>query len=58
MFWFFSPWKKTTPAEYAVLVVFASAICIILGVVALVVGFREQTAAVDDPMAAVAETRH
>ena len=40
MFWFFPPSRKPTPSEYAVLVVFASAVCIILGVVALVVGFR------------------
>jgi hypothetical protein len=40
MFWFFPPSRKPTPSEYAVLVVFISAVCIILGVVALVVGFR------------------
>jgi hypothetical protein len=40
MFWFFPPSRKTTPAEYAVLVVFVSLIFIILGTVALVMGFR------------------
>jgi hypothetical protein len=40
MFWFFPPSRKTTPAEYAVLVVFVSIVFIILGIVALVVGFR------------------
>jgi len=40
MFWIFPPSRKPTPSEYAVLVVFISAIFIILGVVALVVGFR------------------
>lgn len=40
MFWFFPPSKKPTPSEYAVIVVFSSAVFIILGVVALVVGFR------------------
>jgi NO-binding membrane sensor protein with MHYT domain len=44
MFWFFPPSKKPTPSEYAVLVVFLSAVCIILGVVALVVGFRAPAA--------------
>ncbi len=40
MFWFFPPSKKPTPSEYTVIVVFSSAVFIILGVVALVVGFR------------------
>ena len=40
MFSFFPPSRKPTPSEYAVLVVFISVIFIILGVVALVVGFR------------------
>ncbi len=40
MFWIFPPSKKPTPAEYSVLVVFASALFIILGIVALVMGFR------------------
>jgi len=40
MFGFFQPSRKPTPSEYAVLVVFISAVFIILGVVALVVGFR------------------
>ena len=34
------PSRETTPAEYAVLVVFGSALFIIVGVVALVVAFR------------------
>ena len=34
------PSKETTPAEYAVLVVFVAVVFIILGVVALVVAFR------------------
>jgi hypothetical protein len=40
MFLLFPPSRKPTPSEYAVLVVFISVVCIILGVVALVVGFR------------------
>jgi hypothetical protein len=40
MFWFFPPSRPTTPSEYAVLTVFISAACIILGLVALVIGFR------------------
>jgi hypothetical protein len=40
MFWIFPPSRKTTPSEYAVLVVFISVVFIILGVVALVMGFR------------------
>lgn len=34
------PTQKPTPSEYAVLTVLASAVCIVLGVVALVVAFR------------------
>jgi hypothetical protein len=34
------PSRETTPAEYAVLVVFGSAFFIIVGVIALVVAFR------------------
>ena len=40
MFWFFPPSRKPTPSEYAVLVVFVSLVFIILGIVALVMGFR------------------
>jgi hypothetical protein len=40
MWWLFFPSKKTTPAEYAVLVVFSSAVFVILGIVALVVAIR------------------
>ena len=41
MFGFFpTPSKKPTPSEYTVLVVFVSAVFIILGVVTLVIGFR------------------
>ncbi len=40
MFSFLPPSRKPTPSEYAVLVVFTSAVFIILGAVALVVGFR------------------
>jgi len=40
MFWVFPPSRKPTPSEYAVLVVFISAVFIILGVAALVVEFR------------------
>ena len=40
MFWFFPPSKKPTPSEYAVLVVFICVVFLILGVVALVIGFR------------------
>jgi len=36
----FQPSRKPTPSEYAVLVVFISAVFIILGIIALVVGFR------------------
>jgi len=38
MVWFFP--KKPTPSEYAVLVWSACAVFIVLGIVALVVGFR------------------
>lgn len=41
MFDFFLPSRKPTPSEYAVLVVFVSLALIILGIVAIVVGFRE-----------------
>jgi L-asparagine transporter-like permease len=34
------PSRETTPSEYAVLVVFVAAVFIIVGVVALVMGFR------------------
>jgi L-asparagine transporter-like permease len=34
------PSRETTPSEYAVLVVFVAAALIIVGVVALVMGFR------------------
>lgn len=34
------PSRETTPAEYAVLVVFGAAFFIVLGVIALVVAFR------------------
>lgn len=34
------PSRETTPSEYAVLVVFIAAVFIIVGVVALVMGFR------------------
>jgi hypothetical protein len=40
MFWLGTPTKKPTPSEYAVLVVFVAAVFIILGIIALVVGFR------------------
>jgi protein-S-isoprenylcysteine O-methyltransferase Ste14 len=40
MWWFFLPSKKPTPAEYAVLVVFSSAVFVIVGVVALVIAIR------------------
>jgi hypothetical protein len=40
MLWMFPPSKKPTPSEYAVLVVCASLGFIVLGIVALVVGFR------------------
>lgn len=40
MFWFFPPSKKPTPSEYAVLVWFACALFVIVGIVALAVGFR------------------
>jgi len=40
MFWIFPPSKDPTPSEYAVLIVFVAAIFIILGIVALVIGFR------------------
>jgi hypothetical protein len=40
MFRLFPPSRKPTPSEYAVLVVFISAVFIILGIAALVVGFR------------------
>ena len=38
MVWFFP--KKSTPSEYAVLVWFVCAAFVILGIVALVIGFR------------------
>ena len=34
------PSRETTPAEYAVLVVFAAAVFIIIGVIALVLAYR------------------
>jgi L-asparagine transporter-like permease len=37
------PSRETTPSEYAVLVVFVAAALIIVGVVALVMGFRAPT---------------
>ena len=40
MWWFFLPSKKPTPAEYAVLVVFSSAVFVIVGIVALVIAIR------------------
>ena len=40
MWWFFFPTKKPSRAEYAVLVVFSSAVFVILGVVALVFAIR------------------
>ena len=40
MYWIFPPSREPTPSEYAVLVVFISVVFIILGIVALVVGFR------------------
>ena len=40
MFWIFPPSRKPTPSEYAVLVVFVSLAFIVLGIVALVLGFR------------------
>jgi len=40
MLWMFPPSKKPTPSEYSVLVVCASLGFIVLGIVALVVGFR------------------
>jgi uncharacterized membrane protein HdeD (DUF308 family) len=40
MLWIFPPSRKPTPSEYGVLVVFIAVIFIILGIVALVVGFR------------------
>lgn len=40
MFWIFPPSKKPTPSEYVVLVAFVSLGLIILGTVALVMGFR------------------
>lgn len=43
MFNFFPP-KKPTPSEYAVLIVFISIVFSILGIVALVIGFRAPAA--------------
>ena len=40
MFLFFPPSRKPTGSEYAVLVVFVSVVFIVLGVIALVMGFR------------------
>jgi hypothetical protein len=40
MFSILPPSRKPTPSEYTVLVVFTSVVFILLGVVALVVGFR------------------
>ena len=40
MWWFLFPTKKPTPSEYAVLVVFGSAVFVIFGVVALVFAIR------------------
>jgi hypothetical protein len=40
MFWFFPPSKRPTSSEYAVLVWFVCAVCIIVGTVAIVVGLR------------------
>lgn len=40
MFWIFPPSKSPTPSEYVVLLFFIAAIFIILGIVALVIGFR------------------
>ena len=41
MLWIFLPSKRPTPSEYAVIVVLLSVVCIILGMVALVMGFRQ-----------------
>jgi hypothetical protein len=40
MSWILPPSKRPTPSEYAVLVVFISAVFIVLGVVAIVVGLQ------------------
>ena len=44
MFWFFPPSKKPTPSEYAVLVWFVCAGFIIIGITAMVLGFRAPAA--------------
>ena len=40
MFGLLPPARKPTPSEYSVLVVFVSAVFIIFGIVAIVIGFR------------------
>jgi hypothetical membrane protein len=40
MWWIFGPSKKSTPAEYAVLVVSSSVLFILLGIIMLVVASR------------------
>jgi hypothetical protein len=40
MFWIFPPSKDSTPSERVVLIFFIAAVFIILGGVALVIGFR------------------
>jgi hypothetical protein len=40
MFWLFPPSKDSTPSERVVLLFFIAAVFIILGIVALVFGFR------------------
>jgi hypothetical protein len=40
---FFPPSKKPTPSEYTVLIVFISVVFIVLGLVAIVAGFRAPT---------------
>ena len=44
MFWIFPPSKSPTPSEYVVLIFFIAAVCIILGIVELVIGFRAPAA--------------
>jgi hypothetical protein len=44
MFWIFPPSKEPTPSEYSILVVFVSVVFIVLGIIALVIGFRAPAA--------------
>jgi hypothetical protein len=40
MFWIFPPSRPTTSSEYVVLIAFISVVFIVLGIIALAVGFR------------------